>query len=356
MLLLITYVIIALGFSFLCSIAEAVLLSVSSPYIALLEKEGKPSGALLRKLKEDVNNPLAAILTLNTIAHTIGAAGAGAQAVVVFGNAYVGIASAVLTLLILIFSEIIPKTLGAHHWRKLAPATAYTLRVLVWILYPFVLLAEKLTRGLSHGPTLKGFSREEFAVMSELGAAEGQLHKRESKILKNLFHLRQNTVGDVMTPRTVVFALPEALCVADFFVEHVDKRFSRIPIYTQNRDHITGFVLRSDLLLAQAKNEGERALSVYCRELDALPETTSLLQAFEYFLNKRAQIMLVVDEYGATEGIVTLEDVLETLLGLEIIDESDRTADMRALARQLWQRRAKAMGVVTGNNRRTPDN
>ena len=196
MFLLITYVLFALVFSFLCSIAEAVILSVTSAYVALKEKDGKPSGTLLRKLKAEINKPLAAILTLNTIAHTVGAVGAGAQAVVVFGSAYLGVASAVLTLLILVVSEIIPKTLGAHHWRKLAPATAYGLRFLIWLLYPFVLLSEKLTGGITKGTTLSGFSRREFAVMADLGAEEGQLAKRESEILKNLLQLRKIRIQD----------------------------------------------------------------------------------------------------------------------------------------------------------------
>lgn len=175
MMMLILYVLIALGFSFLCSIAEAVLLSVTTPYISILEQESKSAGKVLRKLKKDINSPLTAILTLNTIAHTIGAAGAGAQAAFVFGNAYVGIASAVLTLLILVFSEIIPKTLGAHYWRTLAPVTAYTLQILVWLLYPFVKLSSLITSSLSHWPTLSGFSRDEFAAIAELGEQEEQL-------------------------------------------------------------------------------------------------------------------------------------------------------------------------------------
>lgn len=172
MLLLFLYVMIALGFSFLCSIAEAVLLSVTTPYITLLQQQGNKAGELLGQLKADINSPLAAILTLNTVAHTIGAAGAGAQAASVFGSAYVGVASAVLTLLILVFSEIIPKTLGAHYWKQLAPLTAYALLGLVRLLYPFVKLSEVLTRGLTHGPGLTGFNREELSAMAELSASE----------------------------------------------------------------------------------------------------------------------------------------------------------------------------------------
>ncbi len=345
MLLLITYILIALGFSFLCSIAEAVILSVTTAHIALLEKKGKSAGKQLRTLKADINQPLAAILTLNTIAHTVGAAGAGAQAAVVFGNAYVGIASAILTLLILIFSEIIPKTLGAHYWRQLAPLTAYALKGLVVILYPFVKLSELLTKGLTQGPTLVGFSRNEFVAMADLSAREGQLVQQESTILKNLLRLRKTLIADAMTPRTVVFSLPQQLRVEDFFQKYEQIRFSRIPIYAETQDQVTGFVLRSELLLAQARGNTDNPLMEYSRPLPALLAKMSLAQAFDEFMRLRAHIMLVVDEYGGLKGLLTLEDLLETLLGLEIVDEGDNEVDMQQLARQLWKRRAKEMGL-----------
>lgn len=342
---LIIYLIIALGFSFLCSIAEAVLLSVSTAYISLLEQEGKASAQLLRRLKDDINSPLAAILSLNTIAHTVGAAGVGAQAAQVFGNNYVGIISAILTLLILVFSEIIPKTLGSHYWRKLAPMTAYSLKYLVIILYPLVWLSRILTRKLTVHPTLRGFSREEFAAMANLGEQEGQLSEQEADILENLFKLRETRVEDVMTPSTVIFSLPEDHNVEYFFNRYDDKRFSRIPIYKENPEQITGFVLRFDLLTSQARGNASSALSNYRRELFAIPDKLSLLAGFEYFLEKRAQILLVVDEYGAIKGLVTLEDVFETLMGLEIMDEGDRTEDMQQLARHQWRKRAQKMGI-----------
>jgi len=345
MLLLSVYVFIALGFSFLCSIAEAVILSVTTAYISLLEQEGRPSGGLLRKLKGEINSTLAAILTLNTIAHTVGAAGAGAQAAVVFGSAAVGVASAILTLLILVFSEIIPKSLGAVHWRVLAPGTAYVLRLLIWMLYPFVKMSEWLTRGMVGKQTLQGFSRDEFAAMAELGEQEGQLAQYESRILRNLFVLRETRVTDVMTPRTVVFALSEADTVADYFDQHSNVRFSRIPVYRGDLEQITGFVLRSDLLLAQARGNTDTSLSTYCRKLPVLPETASLFTAFDASVSMRAHILLVVDEYGGMSGIVTLEDIVETLLGLEIIDEGDAAPDMQELARRLWRRRARDMGL-----------
>ena len=345
MLLLATYVFIALGFSFLCSIAEAVILSVSAPYIALLEKSGKSSGVLLRRLKDDINSSLAAILTLNTIAHTVGAAGAGAQAVAVFGNAWIGLSSAVLTLLILVFSEIIPKTLGAYYWKQLAPFTAYVLKYLILFMYPLVKFSEKLAQSLGKGPEHKGFSRDELAVMAEISGSEGQLDKRESQILRNLLLLDDTRVEDAMTPRPVVFGLPTHSTVSQFFATHSDERFSRIPLYGESREEISGFVLRSDLLLAQARGQGATLVERYRRDLPVIPAVSSLLKAFEELLHHRVHIFLVVDEFGGMDGILTMEDILETLLGLEIIDENDKAVDMQALARRLWQRRAKDMGL-----------
>ncbi|WP_288129290.1 hemolysin family protein [Microbulbifer sp.] len=347
MVLLIIYVLVALGFSFLCSIAESVLLSVTKPYVSLLEKEGHKSGVLLRKLKDDINAPLAAILTLNTIAHTAGAAGAGAQAAAVFGSEFLGIASAVLTLLILVFSEIIPKTLGAVYWRQLAPATAYVLRYLVFLLKPFVWMSEWLTRGLARGPVMTGFSRQEFAVMAELGEAEGQLERHESSILHNLFFtLRDHTVREVMTPRTVVFSLSQDMTVGDAYGAVENSRFSRIPIYEQDdADYVVGFVLKQDLLLAYARGEAERQLRTLRRDLLMLPETAPIYQVFHKMLARRLQISAVVDEYGSLEGVVTLEDILETLLGEEIVDEADKTPDRQQLAKRLWRWRSKRYGL-----------
>jgi len=341
MALLITYVLIALVFSFLCSIAEAVLLSVTAAYVGLLEKQQKPSGTLLRKLKSNINQPLAAILTLNTIAHTIGAAGVGAQVTIVFGSTYLGVASVILTLLILFLSEIIPKTLGAHHWRSLAPITAYGLKFLVALLYPFVKLTEKLTRSLSEGHTLSGFNRQEFAVMAEISAQEGQLAEQESQVLQNLFLLRETRVKDVMTPRTVVFSLPQSMLVADFFHHHGQVRFSRIPVYSDDPDHVEGFVLRGDLLLAQANGQSNESLASFKREIPILPKSLTLAQAFNEVLRVRAHIVQVVDEFGSPVGILTLEDIIETLLGLEIVDEGDAVVDMQEQARRLWRRRAR---------------
>lgn len=345
MTLLIAYLALALVFSFLCSIWEAVLLSVTTAHISLLEKEGKSSGPLLRQLKGNINRPLAAILTLNTIAHTVGAVGAGAQALIIFGDAWVGAFSALLTFLILVFSEIIPKTLGASYWRSLSGMTAHGLAFLIKILYPFVLLSEQLTQHLSHSKKIEGFSREEFAVMADIGKQEGQLEERESRILKNLFLLRETLVTDAMTPRPVVFSLPETLTVGSYFDKHFDSLFSRIPVYADNTEAFTGFVLKDDLLLAQARNNFDTPLQTYRRDLHTLPDTCSLSEAFDKILHERAHVMVIMDNFGGMEGIITMEDVFETLLGIEIIDESDKATDMQQYARKLWKKRAEKMGI-----------
>ena len=257
-----------------------------------------------------------------------------------FGNSYLALTSAVLTLLILVFSEIIPKTLGAHYWRQLAPVTAYSLRILIVLLLPFVKLSEKLTGGLTEGPRLSGFSREEFAVMAEVSADEGQLHERESLILQNLLFLSGAPVFDILTPRTVIFSLPEDSRVDAFFYKHDQVRFSRIPIYKGgDPENITGFVLRSDLLLAQARGNTDSSLSNYVRSIRAIPKNTSIAAALEQFITLNAHMMLVVDEYGGVAGLLTLEDLLESLLGVEIVDEGDSTVDMQKLAKKLAQKR-----------------
>lgn len=343
MTLLVIYVLIAVVFSFLCSIAEAVLLSVTQSYVAALEHDGRAAGRRLRRLKADINSPLAVILSLNTIAHTVGAAGAGAQAAAVFGNVYLGVFSGILTFVILVFSEIIPKALGAHYWRKLAPVTAAILVFLVRVFRPFVWLSNVLTSRLIGPPRLKGFSRREFAVMADLGAQEGQLSPKEALVLKNLFQLRELKASDVMTPRPVIFSLPESMLVGEFGEQKRIERFSRIPIYAEP-DNLTGFVLAKDVLFAQRKGEHETPLKKLRRELLAVPSQASLLTVFEIFAEKNTQIVQVIDEYGGVHGLLSMEDVLESLLGLEITDESDKAADLQKVARRLSVLRHRRKG------------
>lgn len=340
MLLLIIYVFVALGFSFLCSVAEAVILSVSSAYISVSMKNGNRSGVLLHSLTEDINKPLSAILTLNTIAHTMGAAGAGAQAAVVFGDAYLGLASAVLTLLILVFSEIIPKTLGATFWRQLAPATAYFLKYLVLLLYPFVRMSHFLTRGFAEDSPLKGLSRGELHAMAELSHKEGQLAEQEASILQSLLSIQDLKIKEAMTHRTVVFKVSEQLTVETYFHKHINQEFSRIPIFEDDDpEKVSGYVLKSDLLIAQARGNGDKLLSNYRRDMVAVLSSMPLFETFKHFHNNRVHMLLIVDEYGGMEGILTMEDLFESLLGIQIVDEKDKNISMKKLARLMQKRR-----------------
>ena len=344
--LLITYAAIALIFSFLCSIAEAVLLSVSSTYPDAI-KESHPRGAaLLAHLKANIDRPLAAILTLNTIAHTVGAIGVGAEAGQIWGNAGVGIASGVMTFLILVASEIIPKTIGAVYWRQMSIYTAYAVNFLIKVVYPMVWFAEKTTKMFSK-PDLDPITRDEVAAVAEMSKQTGELRLLESRVVKNLLQLDGLKVSDIMTPRTVIIAASQDTSVEDFLKEHKHLPVSRIPLYEETIDHVTGFALKSDIFLAQANGEVKQPLSKLKRELHAIPATASLAKVFEHFFERRDHLALVVDEYGGTDGLVSMEDLVETLLGIEIVDEADVEEDMQRLAREHWHRRAKNLGLST---------
>ncbi len=344
--MMIVYASVALVFSFLCSVAEAVVLSVSPSYIATLRSEGREAIAeRMHRIKTDIDRSLAGILTLNTIAHTVGAGGAGAEAAAYFGDQYVGIAMAVLTLLILFLSEIIPKTLGALYWRRLAPATSRFVQVLVFVLRPVIFVSELITRWLSHGQNPHAFSRDEFTAMVDIGAKAGQLDATESRILSNLFRFPELCAADIMTPRTVIFALQQDLTVHEVLQTYAGIHFSRIPVYAENSDEVTGFVLKTDILLNGPRDDGQTKLRALKREIRGIYERTPLSKVLEDVLNNREHILLVVDEHGGTEGIVTLEDVVETLIGIEIVDESDTIDDMRRLARQKWEQRMNNMGI-----------
>jgi CBS domain containing-hemolysin-like protein len=345
MTLLLIFLFVAIGFSFYCSIAEAVLLSVSPSYIATL-RDSKPKQALrLKGLKENIDRPLAGILSLNTIAHTIGAAGVGAQATEVFGSQWLGLTSVIMTLLILIFSEIIPKTIGALHWRVLAPAIAVSVSWLIWVLYPLVWGSELLTKLLSGGKGHHALTREELGAMAEIGAQQGVLAESESRVLRSLIRFPRIKVTDIMTPRVVVIAFPEEKTVGEVLEQYPDLPVSRLPIYQSKLDKATGFVLKTDLLLARSRGEDTRPLADFRRELTTIESETSAKLALDQLLKGRLHIALVVDQYGSVVGIVTLEDVIETLLGLEIVDEQDQEVDMQKFARERWRQRAKRTGL-----------
>ncbi|MEM8955750.1 MAG: hemolysin family protein [Verrucomicrobiota bacterium] len=341
--LLVLYFVLALGVSFFCSVWEAVLLSITRPYIETKKEERPRTGAILERLKSDLNAPLTSILTLNTIAHTVGAMGVGAQVAALTGGGWMEhLAGALMTLAILILSEIIPKNLGARYWRSWAPWVGRCLAVLSRVMYPFVKLVSIFAPG-GHGQA--EFSLEELRVMGEMGRKAGKLKENEMRILQNLLQLRENTVHDVMTPRVVVFALPEKMTVGEFMEEHGQTPFSRIPIYEKDLDEPSGFVLKDDILAAAAYDRNGIQLGELVREMPRLSAATPVPKAFEKFVSGRNQIALVLDEFGGCEGVVTMEDVVETLLGLEIVDEVDTTDDMQQQARNLWKQRAGRMGI-----------
>jgi len=344
--LLLAYVLMALVFSFLCSVAESVLLSITPSYIEGLKGKHPRRAALLKDLKQDnVDRSLAAILTLNTIAHTVGAIGAGAQATVVFGSAWFGAFSAVMTLLILFLSEVLPKTLGAVHWSKLTGPTAYYVKSLIILLYPIVWLSEKFTKMFSRGQKVHVFSRDEFVAMARVGEQTGQIAKSEARMIRNLFRFGSMEVIDIMTPRIVISALPEEITIAEGLAAIEKKPFSRMPLYKTDIDDITGFVLKDDVLLRIAQNRADEPLASLKRKILIVPKSVTLTMLLENLLKDRHHIALVVDEYGGTSGVVTLEDLVETLTGIEITDEKDTVADMRALARRQWKDRARVMGL-----------
>ena len=355
LVLMIVYASVALGFSFLCSVAEAVLLSVSPSYIGMLKKEGKPSAKLLGEVKNNIDQSLAAILTLNTIAHTVGAGGAGAEAAAYFGGKYVGISMAVLTLLILFLSEIIPKTIGAVFWRPLAPWTARGVKWLTLVLYPFIFVSEMITKLLTKGKKTHGFSREEFTAMADIGAARGHIAPNESRILQNLFRFPELCVRDIMTPRTVVYTLQQDMTASEALADSKQiNNFSRIPVFGENRDDIQGFVLKNDILLNVHQQGGDGKLRDLKRDLQVVKATASLTDTFDQLLDNRMHMLLAVDDYGGMEGIVTLEDLVETLIGTEIVDEVDEIDDMRKLARKKWEARMEKAGIATDNEENSP--
>jgi len=344
---LIFYVSLALGISFLCSVLEAILLSTSHSYIEMNLESGSRAARLMQSHKADVERPISAILTLNTVAHTVGAAGAGAEAVGIFGNQWFGLISAVLTILILVFSEIIPKTIGATYWKELNPFAAYAIRLLVLILFPAVWLLEKTTQILksedTNQPTI---SRVELEVMARIGASEGALLEGEDRILRNLLHLTNIAVKDIMTPRTVVVAFRQETTVSEVIENNPTLPYSRLPIYNESMDDIAGFVLRHEIFSSYTDGEKDKPLIDLKRDIGVIPESNSVAAALEMFIAKQQHIMLVIDEYGGTAGIITMEDAIETLLGIEITDESDLVADLRKMAEQRYQRQVKMLHRV----------
>lgn len=337
--LIVLYLSVALAVSFLCSILEAVLLSTPVSFIVMKEREGAKYAPLLMRQKQDIDKPISAILSLNTIAHTIGAAGVGAEAVEVFGEAYFGIISAVLTVLILVLSEIIPKTVGACYWRQLAMAAAPVIRAMVFVCYPLVLLSELITKLLSPKREPLSVSREEVSAMVSVGTHEGVFEARENKVIQNLIRLDSIRIREIMTPRTVAVTASECTTLSEFYADPRFRSFSRIPVYTDDPDFITGYVLRRTVLEKLAEDRFDIRLADIRRPVQACSDEDSIGSLWERMLRCKEHIAQVHDPYGCFQGIVTMEDIIETLLGQEIVDEQDAVADLQAHAREKWRQR-----------------
>lgn len=370
MTLLIIFATISIFFSFLCSILEAVLLSITPTFINLKKKEGEAYATELEILKKDVDKPLIAILTINTIAHTVGAILVGVQAKVAYAEMYgttvktvlgikltedvmVGVVSTIMTILILVASEIIPKTIGATYWKQLANFTSKALKIMIfplkWTGFLWVLqLTTKLIGGKGHGSVL---SREGFLVMTEMAEKDGVFHENESKVIRNMLGFKEIKVNDVMTPRSVLEIADESQTIQSFYNDHKNLRFSRIPVFAENPDEITGYFLKDNLLEAMIDGKGEATLSSIKRDIIVTNRDLSIPNLFDKLIKQKEHIALVVDEYGSVSGLVSQEDVIETLLGLEIMDESDSVADLQAHARKSWKNRAQNMGLIEENQK-----
>lgn len=331
--LIILYFVSALSLSFLCSVLEAVLLSTPLSYISMRENQGNKTATLMKQYKNNVDRPVGAILSLNTIAHTIGSAGVGAESIKVFGEEYFGIISAVLTLLILVLSEIIPKTIGASYWRALAMPSTKIIRILIVITYPLVLLSELITRLFTPKGQQQSVSREEVSAMVDVGTDEGVFNESESKIIKSCIHLSAVKAKEIMTPVIVVESACERMTLKEFS-ETQTWNFSRIPVYNQNKSYITGYVLKDMVLKDLSEDKFQITLSELARPILSFREEESVYDIWEKMLEKREHISIIVDEYGCLRGVVSMEDIIETMTGVEIVDEDDVAVDMQALARE----------------------
>ncbi|MBT8113754.1 MAG: DUF21 domain-containing protein [Arenicella sp.] len=353
--LLITFFVLAIFFSFLCSLWEAVLLSITPTYARIQHQQETAIGRYLYEFKENIDRPLAAILTLNTIAHTVGAIGVGEQAATIWSETNplmtrVAVPVA-MTLAVLLLSEIVPKTIGALYWQRLSSFTVYSLRFLVVILAPLVWMGQLITRSLKHGSEQVVLTRHDFLAMAEFGAQDGVFEDRETEMIGSLLGFSEIQVKDVMTPRTVVTATTEDQTISNYYQRLKEHPFSRIPTFKESgKDQINGYFLRVDLLQAMIEGRGEEPLSALHRDIVAVGDSVAVTDLFVLLMEKREHIAVVLDDFGGMAGIVTMEDLIETLLGMEIVDETDTTTDMRVLAQRLRERRASALGALEAKN------
>ena len=342
MIELIIFLLGALCISFLCSILEASLMSTPISYITLKEEEGLKAAARFKQYKQDPSRPLAAILSLNTIANTIGAAGVGKQATEVFGSQWFGLVSAVTTILILVFSEIIPKTIGTSHWKSLTGFTAKTIHGLIIILYPIVVAVEFLQKLISKDKGDISISRDELGAMADVAEETGELEEDENEIIQNIINIDEIAAKEAMTPRVVAAIAPESMTIKQFYKDRRFLHHSRIPVYADNDEYITGYILRMDALQLMAEDKFDRTLAELRRDVASFPEETTIDRIWDEMLQKKEQIAIIINEYGSFQGLLTMEDIIETVLGDEIVDERDVVVDMQQLALDKWQKRTSA--------------
>ncbi len=336
---LILAVVLAVAVSAFCSVLEAVLYSISTSQVEMLKKQGHNSAPLLQELREDIDEPITAILTLNTIAHTIGAAVAGAAAAVVFGEQNLILFSIVFTLIILLFSEILPKTIGISYAVLLAPYIAYPLQWMIIILKPIVWLCQQMTKLIPQPENNDSISAEELQTIAALSKKSGEIGADQERVIFNILELSRRVVRDVMTPRTVTFSLNEKMTVAEAMVSEPSlSNHSRVPVYKEDTDNVTGIIMRRDVLLAVAEQRNTTKLSELMSPVHFVAEMSPLNRILIEFFEIRQHLFVAVDEYGAVTGVISMEDVLEEIVGREIVDESDKTQDMRELARKLNKR------------------
>lgn len=352
MVLLVIYFVGAILFSFLCSIWEAVLLSITPSYIAS-QPEDSSLGTTLKEFKEDIDRPLSAILTLNTIAHTVGAIMVGAQASKVIPSTFqIGpingeaLVAGLMTIAILILSEIIPKTIGANSWRSLVPFTTSSLKFLLFILAPFVWLSQLITKNFKKDKDMSVLSRADFHALTAAGELSGAINEEESLAIRNLLRLDQIIVKSIMTPRAVMKTVGGSMTLKAYYDSHQPLRYSRIPIFDEKREHIMGILLKDDLLQALYEDHGDDPVHKFLRPPVFIKVNDSLSTLQSILMKDKNHMAIVVDDFGALLGLVTMEDLFETILGLEILDETDNVVDLQKLARDLWQDRAKKLGLT----------
>lgn len=352
--LLLIFLFGAIGISFLCSVLEACLLSAPTSFITMKEEEGDRRAARLKAYKQDIDKPISAILSLNTIAHTVGAAGVGAQATAIWGDEYFGLVSAVMTFLILVLSEIIPKTIGANYWRSLVLPATSVIRGMIWIMYPLVLLSELITKILPQSKD-SSVSREEVSAMVTAGVEEGTFDEDESEIINNLISLEDVKASEIMTPRVVCSIASEKMTVKEYYNRRIreqkskDKaakmRHSRIPVYNESDEYITGYVLRHEILELLASDSFDVRLSEIKRDILYFYEETPVTEILDTLLSHKEHIAMIINEYGCFQGIITMEDIIETLLGLEILDEKDEIADLAQYAKEKWEKKREQENI-----------